>query len=328
MPITENFRRQVGLLLRTIPFIAKETCFALKGGTAINLFVRDLPRLSVDIDLTYVHVFPRERSLGAIDKAMKRIGERVEKNLKRTRVARTLQEGATTKLVIREDGVQIKVEVTPVLRGCAFDPEQRSVSPAVEAQFGFAEMPVVSFADLFAGKIVAALDRQHPRDLFDVRLLLANEGITDDIRAAFIVYLLSHKRPMAEVLGARPKDIATDYHNNFVGMAVEHVALDDLLTTRTNLVAAIVGGMPAAHRQLLIGFEKGKPDWDLLGLARVDRLPAVLWRLQNLDSLTKNKRTDLVAKLEAVLGQAITPAQLTLLSEKSAPTRKRSRKRK
>jgi hypothetical protein len=89
--------------------------------------------------------------------------------------------------------------------------------------------------------------------------LLANEGITDDIRAAFVVYLLSHKRPMAEVLAARPKDIATDYHNNFVGMTVEHVALDDLLTTRTNLVAAIVGGMPAAHRQLLIGFEKGKP---------------------------------------------------------------------
>ncbi len=115
---------------------------------------------------------------------------------------------AVTKLVVREAGVQNKIEVTPVLRGCAYDPQVRGVTPAVEEAFGFAEMPVVSFADLYAGKIVAALDRQHPRDLFDVRLPMANEGITDEIRAAFIVYLLRDHRPMAEVLGARPKDIA------------------------------------------------------------------------------------------------------------------------
>lgn len=119
-------------------------------------------------------------------------------------------ENAVTKLVVREAGVQIKIEVTPVLRGCAVDPKVRSVTPAVEEAFGFTEMPVVSFADLYAGAIVTALDRQHPRDLFDVRLLLATEGITNEIRAAFIVYLLSHHRPMAEVLAARPKDIAQE----------------------------------------------------------------------------------------------------------------------
>ena len=168
MPISENFRAQVGLLLRTVPYIARESCFALKGGTAINLFVRDLPRLSVDIDLTYVHVFPRAKSLGAIDKAMTRIGGRIEKGLKRSRVTPSRHEGTVTKLVVREDRVQIIIEVTPVLRGCAYEPEVRSVCRAVEDQFGFAEMRVVSFADLYAGKIVAALDRQHPRDLFDV----------------------------------------------------------------------------------------------------------------------------------------------------------------
>jgi predicted nucleotidyltransferase component of viral defense system len=162
MAFTEGFRRQVDLLLRTVPFIAQETCFALKGGTAINLFVRDLPRLSVDIDLTYVHVFPRTKSLGAIDKAMKRISARVQKGIKEARVTHNIHEGAVTKLIIRERGVQIIIEVTPVLRGCAFEPQSRGVSPAVEAEFGFAEMPVVSFADLYAGKIVAALDRQHP----------------------------------------------------------------------------------------------------------------------------------------------------------------------
>ncbi|WP_436162846.1 nucleotidyl transferase AbiEii/AbiGii toxin family protein [Mesorhizobium sp. LjRoot246] len=66
------------------------------------------------------------------------------------------------------------------LRGCVFAPETRHVSAAVEDRFGFAEIQVVSFADLYSGKIMAALDRQHPRDLFDIRDLLANEGIADE----------------------------------------------------------------------------------------------------------------------------------------------------
>ena len=307
MPISEAFRAQVGLLLRTMPFIAKECCFALKGGTAINLFVRDLPRLSVDIDLTYINIFPRAKSLGAIDKAMTRIGERIEKGLKRSRVTSSRHEGAVTKLVVREDRVQIIIEVTPVLRGCAYEPEMRSVSPAVEGQFGFAEMQVVSFADLYAGKIVAALDRQHPRDLFDVQQLLANEGITDDIRAAFIVYLLSHGRPMAEVLLARPKDITLDFHNTFVGMTSEPVALADLIAARTNLVAEIVGKMPDRHRAFLISFEAGTPDWELLGLPKVSKLPAIRWRQKNLDLISEDKRAALVIELETALERRARP---------------------
>lgn len=323
MAIDDRFRAQVDLLLRTIPFIAKEKCFALKGGTAINLFVRDLPRLSVDIDLTYVNIFPRAKSLGAIDKAMKRVEDRIKKGLKRSRVTHTEHEGAITKLVVREDGVQIKIEITPVLRGCAYEPEVRGVSPAVEEEFGFAEMPVVSFADLYAGKIVAALDRQHPRDLFDVRQLMANEGITDDIRSAFIVYLLSHHRPMAEVLAARPKDITREFETNFVGMTVDPVELADLIAARTELVAAIIGNMPDAHRHFLVSFEIGKPEWKLLGLPNVDKLPAIQWRQQNLDKITKNKRMELVAQLESVLGLDVTPAQLTLMPEPSGRTKKK-----
>ena len=307
MPISEAFRAQVGLLLRTMPFIAKERCFALKGGTAINLFVRDLPRLSVDIDLTYINIFPRAKSLGAIDKAMTRIGERIEKGLKRSRVTSSRHEGAVTKLVVREDRVQIIIEVTPVLRGCAYEPEMRSVSPAVEDQFGFAEMQVVSFADLYAGKIVAALDRQHPRDLFDVQQLLANEGITDDIRAAFIVYLLSHGRPMAEVLVARPKDITLDFHNTFVGMTSEPVALADLIAARTKLVAEIVGKMHDRHRAFLISFEAGTPDWELLGLPKVSKLPAIRWRQKNLDLISEDKRAALVIELETALERRARP---------------------
>ena len=303
MAFTEAYRRQVALLLRTIPFIAEEPCFALKGGTAINLFVRDLPRLSVDIDLTYVPVSARSEALEAIDKAMRRIEVRIANGIRGTKVTETIQEGAVTKLVVRETGAQIKIEVTPVLRGCAFEPEIRTVTPAVEAQFGFAEMQVVSFADLYAGKIVAALDRQHPRDLFDVHQLQAREGITDELRSAFIVYLLSHTRPMSEVLTARPKDIARAFEQTFVGMTAEPVVLADLLQARTALVQAIVGDMPEPHRRFLVSFERGEPDWDLLALPGVDKLPAVLWRQQNLDTLSTAKRAGLVAELERVLGR-------------------------
>jgi predicted nucleotidyltransferase component of viral defense system len=324
MPFSEIYVRQVNLLLRAIPFIAREDSFALKGGTAINLFVRDLPRLSVDIDLTYLPLLSRPRSLGAIDKAMKRTAARIERGIRGSRVTEGLEEGSVTKLFVRERGVQIKVEVTPVMRGCAYEPEPRSVSQSVEDRFGFAEMQVLSFPDLFAGKIVAALDRQHPRDLFDVRDLLANEGISDELRAAFIVYLLCHRRPMAEVLAARPKDIAEAYANTFQGMTEEPVSLETLLAARTAIVDAIVGDMPDDHRRFLVGFEAGDPDWSLLPISKADWLPAVKWRQQNLDKLTKNRRIELVGQLEAVLGQQRKPAQLTLMPEPSAKPKKRA----
>ena len=111
---------------------------------------------------------------------------------------------------------------------------------AVESAFGFAEMPVVSFADLYAGKIVAALDRQHPRDLFDVRDLLANEGIDDALRKAFIVYLLSHDRPMSEVLAPTRKDISEEFLRGFEGMTDQPVSRDDLIAAREALIAEIV----------------------------------------------------------------------------------------
>jgi predicted nucleotidyltransferase component of viral defense system len=205
MPAAEMYRRQAALLVRTIPLVDEERCFALKGGTAINLFVRDMPRLSVDIDLTYLTIADRTTSLMEIDAAMRRIAQRIRKGIRETRVSPSQLPGedCVTKLLVEVDGAQIKIEVTPVLRGCVYEPVVRSVSARVEEEFGFAEMQVVSFADLYAGKIVAALDRQHPRDLFDVRDLLANEGVDHELRKAFIVYVLSHNRPMAEVLARR-----------------------------------------------------------------------------------------------------------------------------
>ena len=304
MPFSDQYRAQVSLLVRILPFVAMEDCFALKGGTAINLFVRDMPRLSVDIDLTYLPVESREDSLKTIDTAMKHIAEIAGSGSPAEDIVTGASnaEGAVTKLFARGNGVQIKIEVTPVLRGCVFEPEIRTVSSLVEQTFGFAEMKLVSFADLYGGKIVAALDRQHPRDLFDVRDLMAHEGISDDLRRAFIVYLLSHDRPMHEVIAPTRKDIAGEYERGFAGMTEQEVTLDELLAAREAIIETIIGDMPDDHRKLLISFEKGEPDWPLLGLDHVPDLPAIKWRQLNLDKLDDKKRAALVENLERKLG--------------------------
>jgi len=301
MPFNDVYRNQVALLVRALPSVATEECFALKGGTAINLFVRDMPRLSVDIDLTYLPVADRDTSLNDIDASMKRIATRLREGLRGATVTELEgKEGAVVKLHVRQGGVQIKVEVTPVSRGCVFDPEWRTVTPTVEDIFGFAEIQVVSFSDLYAGKVVAALDRQHPRDLFDIRDLLANEGLDDNLRRAFLVYLISHNRPMAEVLAPRIKAIDEEYARAFDGMTEEQVSVVALNSAREQLIEMIVSGMPADHQRFLLSFERGKAEWDLLGIDHIADLPAVRWRQQNLDKLEDDARADLVASLEKV----------------------------
>lgn len=304
MPFNDQYRRQVSLLVRVLPYIAAHDCFALKGGTAINLFVRNMPRLSVDIDLTYVPIRSRPDSLAAIDAAMKDIAETAQAMSPAEDITATApnEEGAVTKLLARGGGVQIKIEVTPVLRGCVFEPALRTVTAPVEDSFGFAEMQVVSFADLYGGKIVAALDRQHPRDLFDMRDLLANEGIGDDLRRAFIVYLLSHGRPMHEVLTARRKDVSREFERGFAGMTDRPVKLDDLLAAREATIEAMVEKMPVEHRRFLVSFEQGEPDWPLLGIDHAPELPAVRWRQHNLNQLDGTVRSRLVDNLKQTLG--------------------------
>lgn len=303
MAFLDIYRQQVALLIRALPFVAEEQAFALKGGTAINLFVRDMPRLSVDIDLTYLPVEDRAASLAAIDTAMLRIKARIETRIPGAKVTalRLVDKDIITKLLIRAAGVQIKIEVTPVLRGTVYDPVVANVVPIVEDAFGFAEMQVVSFADLYAGKLVAALDRQHPRDFFDVRKLLANEGVGDRLRCAFLVYVISHHRPMAEILAPIRKPLAEEFERGFVGMTQESVALADLEAAREAMIATLVAGMPEAHRHFLLGFKRGQPDWELLGIPEAKHLPAVKWKQRNLNRLTDSRRHELAEALERAL---------------------------
>ncbi len=305
MAFSDVYHRQVRLLMRTLPYVAEESCFALKGGTAINLFIRNLPRLSVDIDLTYLPVAERGQSLSDIDTALKNIGVRIRKADNSIHITESAprSQNEITKLVVRtKDRIQIKIEVTPVLRGGVYDPVNMTVAQKTEEEFGFAEINVLSFADIYAGKIMAALDRQHPRDLFDVHQLLKNEGITDELRTALIVYLISHDHSPHSLLAPVLKDISQDFEQNFVGMTTENIELDTLLEAREKIITDVAGNMPDSHKEFLRSFYRRKPDWTLLGIDGAENLPAVRWRELNLDKSGDGTCEELLRKLEKVIG--------------------------
>lgn len=295
---------QVRLLVGVLPIVARERCFALKGGTAINLFVRDMPRLSVDIDLAYVPIGDRAAALAEIDAALGRIIETLAGRPYdyRVRVGKR-QDGGVYGLLVADRAAEIKIEVSPVLRGSVYPEAMRRIVDRAEAEFGFAEVPVVSFADLYAGKIVAALDRQHPRDLFDVKLLMAEEGISDELFRAFLVYLISHDGSIARVLNPTRKPLDDLFARQFAGMTVEAVTLDELDQARTDLIAALHGRLGESEKAFLMSFKRGEPSWDVLGVAHAADLPAVRWKLRNLAQMAPDRHREELNNLERVLGK-------------------------
>lgn len=297
-----HYYRQVQLLLRIIPFVARHDCFALKGGTAINLFVRDFPRLSVDIDLVFLPMMERNEALQTIKSNLDTLASTIMTNIDNTLVVRAFQDKSDAlRLLVEQNNVQIKIELSPVLRGTVYEPKIMQVSEAVEDEFGFAEVAVVSFADLYAGKICAALDRQHPRDLFDVKQLLDNEGITDELRKALLVYIISHPRPIAELLKPNFKDISDVYQGEFRNMADQDIPQETLEATRKQLVRLINSSLTPQERSFLLSFKNRTPDWSLLDLPGIDQLPAVRWKMQNLAKMNPEKHSEAYHRLQKIL---------------------------
>jgi hypothetical protein len=290
-------------MVALLPLVAKQTCFALKGGTAINLFIRDMPRLSVDIDLAYLPVEDRQTSLTNIDKAFAAIATDIEQHIAGASVNTSLLKGTGKryKLVVWQKEISVKIEVSPVLRGSVYPAEFGELCARARATFGFARIQLLSFEDLYAGKLCAALDRQHPRDLYDVQLLFNNEGINEQMKNAFIVYLMSHNRPMAELLEPTPQDISPLFRAEFEGMTYEPVSLEQLEKTFQKMVLKIHASMTDADRNFLLALKRGTPDWQTFALPEAERLPAIQWKIYNLDRMNSGKRKKAAAKLEKVL---------------------------
>ena len=261
-----------------------------------------MPRLSVDIDLAFVEISARDEALHAIKAALERIGSALSAAPYGLRVVPgKLIEGSVYGLLVSNREAQIKIEVSPVLRGLVNEVVLRRIVPSAEEAFGFAEVPMVSFDDLYAGKIVAALDRQHPRDLFDVKLLLENEGISASLFRAFLVYLISGDDSIARLLNPAPKPLEDIYEQHFVGMTTEFVTLAALEAARERLIAELHAHIGEKEKAFLLSFKRGEPAWHLLEIAHASELPAVRWKLQNLAKVTPEKRQELLKNLERVL---------------------------
>lgn len=289
------------LLTEVAPIVVDDDIFAVKGGTAINLFLREMPRLSVDLDLVFPDHRPeRTEALAAINKALRSAKSRLVSRGFEVKTVSAADMGET-KLLVRRDDILVKVEVNTVIRGTVYPTRTASLSAtARDVLMADLEMPLLSLEDIYGGKLVAAMDRQHPRDLFDVMGLFANEGITEGIRRAFVVYLASHNRPFHEVLFATPKDIRLEYEGTFVGMTTEPVSLDALLETRARLFQELPAALDPDERQFLRTLARAEPDWSLLKIPHLELLPAVRWKLQNLEKLARTNPAKLRAMSDAL----------------------------
>ena len=307
--VNQDYLDTARLLTQIAPLVFADNIFALKGGTAINLFVRDMPRLSVDLDLVFVdHRLDRDDALAKINEAIRSAVDRLEKRGFQTRAA-TAADAGETKLFVRRGNLEVKVEVNFVLRGTVHRTRSASLTPrASDVLLADLELPVLSLEDLYGGKLVAAMDRQHPRDLFDVTQLFLYEGITPGIRRSFVAYLACHNRPIHEELSPTRRDISGEYDNTFRGMTAEPVEFDALLAARERMAAELRTGLDGNERKFLLSLARNEPNWALLDIEHLDQLPGIRWELRNLEQLAKANPKKLNAKahaLEAIIGESI-----------------------
>jgi predicted nucleotidyltransferase component of viral defense system len=296
------FYNQADLLLRILPIVNRENVFALKGGTPINFFIRDLPRLSVDIDLVYLPIKDRSNSFQEISQSLNRIEENILRLIPGTKCQRKIADDNIYALIIHAKDANVKIEPNTTIRGTVYPITEYDLSKRGKELFEISlKSRSLVIEELYAGKICAALDRQHPRDLFDIKLLFENEGITSKTRKAFIVYLICHNRPIAELLNPNLLEIKKVYEQEFLGMTFEQVSFEELITTRERLIEEINTTLTDSERKFLISFKSLEPEWSLLGLPDIQNLPAVNWKLLNLKKMDSQKHSFALENLKKIL---------------------------
>ena len=302
--IAETYLKQVQLLIRIIPVIATEDCFAVHGGTAINLFLSNMPRLSVDIDLTYIPVETRENSLIHITQALNRIRENLYKNIPGIQIAQ-LSEGKDLKLFCNWKGSQVKVEVNTVIRGIVSDSKTYPLCKYAQLHFNqYCEISIVPVEQLYGGKICAALNRQHPRDLFDIKCLLENNESIVNYKRGFLFCLLSSDRPIHETLQPNKIDQHLALENQFRGMTAFPFSYNDYEETRITLIQLVQASLSNADKSFLLDFKQGTPEWDSSEYANFINFPSVQWKLINILKLKEKnpaKHLEEFERLKSIL---------------------------
>ncbi len=291
------YLRQAELVVRCIPALAEEPCFAIKGGTAINLFELNLPRLSVDIDLTFLPVTDRATAIAEINAALQRIEKRLEA---RGVAVRTRGTDVSRKIACFANGAEIKIEPNFILRGAVYPVRMLELSPKMSEIVGVsAEMQVLSFKELYGGKVCAALDRQHPRDLFDMAQFYKSHSI-DEVKEGFLVLALGHNRPLHELLGPMIQEQREIFDQQFSGMSDEPFSYDAHRTTLERLTADVKSLFDDGDKQRLLDFVSLSGEENAWGIPHFDELPAIRWKRRNLESLRKSNPAKFTAQREAL----------------------------
>ncbi len=303
--ISQQYLSQVDLLLKCLPHVASCENFALKGGTAINFFLLDMPRLSVDIDVTFLPIKAREESLQEIELSLIKIADSIKRAIPQTLIEYTREKkrNSIIKLLIKQNDTFVKIEPNLILRGTVFPVTLNTLSKKIEERFGKAiTVSTLSREDLFGGKICAALDRQNPRDLFDIKQLFEHEGLTANVRKAFVIYLASHNRPMHELLNPTLLNIQPLFENEFIGMTEEPVTCDELDVVRKTLISCINSDLSNDERLFLLSLKKGEPQWSYIDVEGIENLPAIQWKVANINKMERAKHAKAVESLQRILG--------------------------
>jgi hypothetical protein len=200
--------------------------------------------------------------------------------------SRKYKEEDEVKIIVSSAEIQVKIEVNFVFRGTVLPVQTLSLSKSTQSLFSKnIEVPSLAVSELYGSKLVAALDRQHPRDLFDVKKMYETYGLTSEIVDCFVVYLAGHNRPVHEVLFPNPQPIAEIFNNEFAGMTYEVVNVEELESVRSKLMEGLPKALTEKHKEFLLSLVRGFPDWEKLSYGHLRDLPALKWKLQNLEKL-------------------------------------------
>lgn len=298
-----NFKKQVGFLLDILPIALSDDRLALKGGTALNLFASNMPRLSVDIDLTYLPIEDRSTTLTNISIILSDMIEALNKKPNIKAILKQTKDGIAKQILAVQDDVAVKIELNLIIRGSAYEPIKSELCKSAQNEFQkFMEIRCLSVPDLYGGKFCAALDRGHPRDLFDLIVFFQHYTIDDKIKNAFLFYLLSSNRPLAELLQPGVLgDFDYLFNSEFEGMVASAITAEELLQARKRLIKEINASLTDTDKEFLLSFKNGEPKWELCPLAHLQNTPSIKWKLSNIQKMPKEKHTEAMRKLEMVL---------------------------
>lgn len=302
--MNQDYIDTVRLLLDIAPAIFQSPRFAMKGGTALNLFVQDMPRLSVDIDVVFIdHTLDRAAALQGIAADLKAVKSTISKMGHRA-VMPTTGSGDDVKLLVESGGSRIKVEVNFVFRGTVLPIVQSPMVQAAQDLFTTdITLPVLDKAELYGSKLVAAMDRQHPRDIFDVMKMVEQFGWEPSFIDCFVAYLAGHNRPVHEVLFPRQLPLEPTFSDEFVGMTREEIALEELEQTQTQLIAQLPRALTPSHREFLLSLVRAEPAWQLMPFPQLERLPALQWKLLSLRKLKSRNAARFAAQHEELVAR-------------------------